>query len=175
MTKIKNAGFTLIEMIVVLTLIVVVVGITISIFITGNKVFSDSDVKSSLQIEGQRVQEEISNIAMQAKCIESVEGDDSTGIISDITINSYDKSGNSKKFEIKNDYDYGKLIIDGSEISGNLKIMRINKDIITAKDNDKKLQEYKVIKFEIILAQNKGFSQGIEYPINFMVTFRNAD
>lgn len=172
MTKIKNAGFTLIEMVVVLTLILVIVGITISMFITGNKVFSDSDVKSSLQIEGQRIQEEISNIAMQGNYIKSVNGDDSTGIISDIIINSYDKSGNPKDFEIKNDS--GKFTINDNEITGNLKSIQINKDIIEAKNNEKKLKGYKVIKFEITLAQNKGFSKGIEYPINFIVTFRNA-
>lgn len=173
MTKIKNAGFTLIEMIVVLTLVVVVVGTTASIFITGNKVFSDSDVKSSLQIEGQRVQEEISNIAMQANYIESVDGDDLTGIINDITINSYDKSGNSVNFKIQDDG--GKLNINGSEITVHLKEIKIDKDIITAKDNKKELKQYKSIKFEIILAQSRGFSKNVEYPINFMVVFRNAD
>lgn len=172
MTKIKNAGFTLIEMIVVLTLVVVVTGTIASMFITGSKVFSDSDVKSSLQIEGQRVQEKISDIAMQANYIESVDGDDLTGIINDITINSYDKSGNSVDFKIQDDG--GKLTIDGNEITGYLKEIKIDKDIITAKDNEKKLKQCKAIKFEIILAQSRGFSKNVEYPINFMVVFRNA-
>lgn len=70
----KKTGFTLLEMIIVVALITVVLGITASMFITGNKVFSDSDVKSTLQIEGQKIQEEISSIGMQSSGISSING-----------------------------------------------------------------------------------------------------
>jgi type II secretory pathway pseudopilin PulG len=72
MLKKKNAGFTLIEVIFTLTLTVLVLGITSSIFIAGNKVFSDSDVKSTLQVEGQAIQESISKIGMESVGIESI-------------------------------------------------------------------------------------------------------
>lgn len=72
MLKQKKLGFTLIEMIIVVALITVVLGIISSMFITGNKVFSDSDAKSTLQIEGQAIQEKISNIGMQASKIDKI-------------------------------------------------------------------------------------------------------
>lgn len=172
MSEKKKSAFTLIEMIIVISLIAIVIGITSSIFITGNRVFSKSDVNTTLQIEAQKVQERISDIGMQAESIVSVNGDSTTGEISNIVINSYDKSGIFKDFRIENNS--GELKIDDSQISSNLKSIKINKDIISARDDEHKLKEYKVIKFEIILAKNKGFSRGIEYPINFIVTFRNA-
>lgn len=67
----KKPGFTLIEMIIALALTVTILGIASSMLITGNKVFSDSDIKSTLQIEGQAIQEKISDIGMQAFSIES--------------------------------------------------------------------------------------------------------
>lgn len=70
--KKKKRGFTLIEMIIVLAISGIVLGIVGSVFITGNKVFSDSDVKSSLQIEAQSIQEKLSNIGMGAVGIISI-------------------------------------------------------------------------------------------------------
>lgn len=72
MLKQKKLGFTLIEMIIVVALITVVLGIMSSMFISGNRVFSDSDAKSTLQIEGQVIQEKISNIGMQASKIDKI-------------------------------------------------------------------------------------------------------
>lgn len=70
--KKKRQGFTLIEIIIVLAISGIVLGIVGSIFITGNKVFSDSDVKSSLQIEAQSIQEKLSNIGMEGVGIYSI-------------------------------------------------------------------------------------------------------
>lgn len=70
--KKKKLGFTLLEMIIVISLTTVVLGIISTIFITGNKVFSDSDVKSTLQMEGQAIQENVSSIGMQSIAIDSI-------------------------------------------------------------------------------------------------------
>lgn len=70
MLKRKKNAFTLMEMIIVLSIIVIVLGITTSMFIMGNKVFSDSNVKFTLQMEGQDIQERIINIGMQAISID---------------------------------------------------------------------------------------------------------
>lgn len=69
--KVKKSGFTLIEIIIVITLTVVVIGIASSIFITGNRVFSDSDVKTTLQMEANDIQETISYFCMNASYIDS--------------------------------------------------------------------------------------------------------
>ena len=70
--KKKKQGFTLIEIIIVLAISGIVLGIIGSIFITGNKVFSDSDIKSSLQIEAQSIQEKLSDIGMEGVGIYSI-------------------------------------------------------------------------------------------------------
>lgn len=72
----KKTGFTLIEMIIVVSLTVVILAILTSMFIAGNKVFSNSDVKSTLQIEGQEIQENISKVGMEAVNIDSIKGMD---------------------------------------------------------------------------------------------------
>lgn len=70
--KKKKPGFTLMEMIIVVAVIVIVLAIVISMFITGNKVFYDSDVKSTLQMEAQAIQENITEIGMQASKIDEI-------------------------------------------------------------------------------------------------------
>lgn len=70
MLKKKKHAFTIMEMLIVVSLTVVVLGITTSIFMMGNKVFSDSNAKSTLQMEGQSIQEKMRNIGMQAISID---------------------------------------------------------------------------------------------------------
>lgn len=66
MLKRKKSGFTLMEMVIVLGMTVLILGITNTVFITGNKVFSQSDVKTTLQMEAKDIQEKLSDIGMQA-------------------------------------------------------------------------------------------------------------
>lgn len=154
--KEKKPGFTLIEMIIVVALTLIVIGITSSIFITGNRVFSDSDVNTTLQMEGQRVQEKISDIVMQAEdCI----GVSSTKMI----INSYDKNGDKQKVVIEKEGDQLVLIINDTDkqiLSGKLK----NLDFIYKPDeiNPSSVS----INLELV-------KKDVVYPINFNITFRN--
>ncbi|MCE5221063.1 MAG: prepilin-type N-terminal cleavage/methylation domain-containing protein [Clostridium sp.] len=180
--KKKKPGFTLIEMIIVLALTVIVLGITSSMFITGNKVFSDSDIKSTLQMDGQAIQEKISDIGMQATTAQAVTVENSgTNEINDITINSYDKDGNLRPFTIeKKDsgsvYKDGrskiyKLWVDGKLISSNVKSVMLDNNTITdAKANT--LKNVNSIEFTIILRKEKGYSN-IEQSVDFRVAFRN--
>jgi prepilin-type N-terminal cleavage/methylation domain-containing protein len=186
--KKKKPGFTLIEVIIALTLTVVILGITSSMFITGNKVFSDSDTKSTLQIEGQAIQEKISDIGMQATEIKGVTpstGNSDTNEIDDILINSYYKTteaGASYDLKIektdsgKNYKDGSKIYelwIDGKLISSNVKSVTIDHNVITAKSNNT-LENINSIEFNILLRKEKGYSN-IERPIDFRVSFRNKD
>lgn len=78
----KKSAFTLIEMMIVLALTVIIVGLAGSIFTTGNKIFSESDAKSTLQIEAQTIEEDISKLGMEAIGIASIEdefGNQTTG------------------------------------------------------------------------------------------------
>lgn len=83
--KKKKQGFTLIEMIIVMALTTLILGIISSVFITGNKVFSDSDVKSTLQIEAQAIQENISKVGMESIGIQGITDEDGENSISEDT------------------------------------------------------------------------------------------
>lgn len=177
--KKKKPGFTLIEMIIVLALTVIILGIASSMFITGNKVFSESDVKTTLQMEGQAIQEKISDIGMQATKIKSLNVQNNQ--IKSITISSLDKNGQPYDFEIEK-VDSGKVYKNGSKIyelridhkliSSNVQNMIIDNNILTADNNS--LKDINSIKFTILLRKEKAYSD-IEYPIDFRVTFRNKD
>ena len=65
----KKTGFTLIEMIIVMGMTGLIMGIALSVFMTGNKVFSESDIKTTLQMEAKDIQENISEICMNSSKI----------------------------------------------------------------------------------------------------------
>ncbi len=70
--KKKKAGFTLMETIMVMLLTVMVMAAIHTVFLSGLKVYSDTNIKSDLQREGQDVQQEISNRFMGAQCIKEI-------------------------------------------------------------------------------------------------------
>lgn len=160
--KRKKSGFTLIEMVIVLALTVLVLGITTTVFVTGNKVFVDSDVKTTLQMEAKDIQEKLSSIGMQAIKINSITGDADSGEISSIEIVSYSKDGNEETFQITKD-----------SLSDNIDSFKIvNKDIIPTVDNPTAYLNASFIQFAISLKKEKGYTKA-EQPVNFTVTFRN--
>lgn len=226
MLKKKNAGFTLIEVIFTLTLTVLVLGITSSIFITGNKVFSDSDVKSTLQVEGHAIQESISKIGMESVGIESISildknsntstdslnedtkiidatyEDLSTKLtdingnksgsknewisISQMSMNYYEedkddsfaisisskpvsiiefKKNDKNNFMFSGDKNYT-LLVDGKEISRNVKSVRI------VKDSKGRFKDASSLLINIELSKKQGYTDVI-YPISINVKFRN--
>lgn len=168
--KKKTSGFTLIEMIIALAITVIILGIISSMFTAGNKVFSDSDVKSTLQIEAQAIQEKISNIGMQGEEVIS------TNIplvnVESLVIKSYSKDDDSpryfriekdgKKLKITESKDDKFVVIENTQnITGNLESLAINYE-----------KEAKSIKFDILLSKKRGYSD-VNYPINFTIMFRN--
>lgn len=177
----KRQGFTLVEVIIALALTLMILGIANSMFIEGNKVFSDSDVKSTLQIEGQAIQEKISDIGMQATTAQAVTIDNrSTNEVSNIIINSYDKDENLIPFTIVKE-DSGKsykngdkiynLKINGNLISSNVKNVMLDNETIAA-TNANTLKNINSIEFTILLRKEKGYSN-VEQTIDFRVAFRN--
>lgn len=173
MFKKKKRGFTLLEIMIVVMLTVIVLGITTSIFITGNRVFTDSNIKSTLQMEGQAIREKINYIGMQGIGIESVTGDENSGEIQNIKINSYDKEGKEKVFEINKKLK--KLFVDGNEVSVNVESIKIDPQII--KDYNKNLsllEKNSYINFTIILSKNRNYDDTkITHKVNMQTVFRN--
>lgn len=185
--KKKKPGFTLVEMIIALALTVTILGIASSMLIAGNKVFSNSDVKTTLQMEGQAIQEKISDVGMQATGIvqptEPYIWNSNPNEIDNILINSYYKTteaGASYDLEIKKRY-LGKTYKDGSKIyellvgdsviSSNVKSFQIDSGVITANEN-KTLKNINSIEFTIVLRKEKGYDD-VQQTIKFRVAFRN--
>lgn len=195
--KRKKKAFTLIEMIITLAITVMIIEIVSSIFITGNKIFSDSDIKSTLQIEAQKIQEEISNIGMQSVNIEeykeSINGENIANKEYADLLNyeefinlweakfecyskdtEYDSENNVLTNVERRIISYNKalktLSVDSKVISKNVESIQIRPNNI--KNTNSTIDEANSIEFNIILTKKKVFSD-IVYPINFAVTFRN--
>ena len=185
--KKKKAGFTLIEMIIVLMLTVLVIGIMSSIFLTGNRVFSEVNVKSDLQIEGQSVHEVLSKVTMQGEGIKEVK-------TTSETIDFEKPEDVLKKENIMNKWNSIKeIVIYVAETDVSNKIVKNpytfklteNKELLMIKPGmssgrilSTNVENFKInpsnvgIGFEINLKKKKGFVDK-EYPIKVDVAFRN--
>ncbi|MFT8351871.1 type II secretion system protein [Clostridium saccharoperbutylacetonicum] len=163
--KKKRSAFTLLEMIITLAITVIIISIAGSMVVTGNKVFSDSDVKSTLQIEGQDIQEKLSDIGMQGIEITSEEplivksylkGNDTTP--------RYFKIGKNKNSNLIINQDIDSSCSDEANdqiISRNLKTLQT-----IVSDNGKS------INFNIVLTRKQGFSN-VDHEIKFTIYLRN--
>lgn len=157
----RKSAFTLVEMIIVIAIIGVVIGTVTSIFMRGNKVISHSNIKTDLQIEGQKIQEKITDICMQATNIEAINDEE-------IEVKSYSGEDDTEKIFIikKENNDKNNLVIkiqnsksdSGTEmiISSNVSKLEFN------------VENNKIIKVHMIL-EKKSFS----YDLDFMVMTRN--
>lgn len=162
-------GITILELILTLSIIITVLGIAGFMFTTGNKEFNDSDVRSTLQIEGEKIQEKISDIGLQASNIETVFPDKQSGEIDYIIIKScVEDDGFTRYFKIQK---RGKKLIVDKDISmsfsnsSNNEIIseNIDKFSITKNPNNKS------ISFDINLKKSTGFIDTINHEINFTI------
>ncbi len=162
----KKAAFTLLEMIITMAITITVLSIAGSMFTTGNKVFSDSDVKSTLQIEGQAIQEKISDIGMQGITIIST-NDNS------LIIQSYVKDDDTPRY-FKIQQDGNKLIINKDKDDSSC--ANVNNNMIISEDLESLKMTpsngNKSMDFDIKLTKKKGFSN-VSQEITFTINFRN--
>ena len=157
----RRSAFTLVEMIIVIAIIGVVMGVVTSIFMRGNRVISDSNIKTDLQIEGQKIQEKITNICMQATNIEAINNEE-------IEVSSYFGQDDTEKiFRIKkeeNDKNNLIIIVQNSESDSG------TKEIIS--NNISNLELYvddnKILKVNMTLEK-----KSLSYDLNFTVMARN--
>ncbi|MFT8341818.1 MAG: prepilin-type N-terminal cleavage/methylation domain-containing protein [Clostridium beijerinckii] len=193
--KKKKPGFTLMEMIIVLALIVVIVTITSSMFITGNKVFYDSDVKSTLQMEARDIQEELTDLGMQGIGVTDIEINNSnknsednklyvdmrSSDLEDKTINKLQISGYDKDSEYSKDEDgtdrisnpqtYTITFTDSTLSVGDRDLStHVTRFKIIPEDGEGSFSSTSTIEFDIVLSKGK-----VNYPINFKITFRNRN
>ena len=199
----KRTGFILIEMIIVLSITVLVMGIVMGILMNGHRIFNQSDVKTTLQEQGQAIQEIISNICMEGSEIESVDLDIDNNKIKSLKIKSYYKNGNTAEENGNTAEENGNIAeengntakengntakiynielnnstieINGKPYQGKVKSIQIDKDIVKEAQkitDSHNYNKFSSIAFNIVLTDKKGFSGQVDYPINFTVAFRN--
>lgn len=155
--KHKKKAFTLLEMIIVLAISGIVLGIVGSIFITGNKVFSDSDVKTTLQMEAKDIQEKLSKICMEANEEPIINGGEITFIDENEQKTIINNNSNSLSILIKDK--------DDNEISRKTLSKNIKFFSFECSNN--------LFKITLELDNNKGFSKNNSYKLDFIITPRN--
>ena len=168
----KNKGFTLLELIIVLAITGIIMSIVISVFMNGNKVFSDSSTKTTLQMDAKDIQEKISDICMQASSIDYISGNTENGEIKELVLNLDDADENISKAKIQ--INNNELNINGVKIPSKVSSMKINKEIVDeAYKKNSDLSKFRSINFDIELEGKKKFGNKILYPVKFTVAFRN--
>lgn len=201
----KKSGFTLIEMIIVLALTTLILGILYSIFYTGNKVFSDADVRFNLQMEAKNIQEELTTIGMQGIGVTdiTIDGDieDEDGryvnkkfsdlastSIGQIKLEAYGKDSEYSKDASGHEnisnlqpyniiFDNGSLKVDWTDSSNHSKTLstHVKSFTVVPADPGDRFANTSSIEFNIVLSSQKVFSRVPDYPIKVKVTFRNKD
>lgn len=172
----KKTGFTLIEMIIVLSITVLVMSIVMSVFMTGHRIFAQADVKTTLQMQGKDIQEKISSICMEGSKIEDVKA--VSGSMEEIEylkiLSFYQNSTSPKTYEIE--LNGSNIKINGNSLYGTVKSIKINKEIVQESQiigASPDYSRFSAIDFTIVLSGKRGFSGEVDYLVNFTVYFRN--
>jgi len=194
--KRKKPGFTLIEMVIVLAITGVVLGITSSMFMTGNRVFSDSDIKSSLQMEARDIQEELTTIGIQGIGVSDIKiggssnnadgkqylkekyADLESKAVNEIEIQAYNRNSEYSKDasgteNITNLQPYNIVFRNGTLSIGTRILSRnVQSFNVVPQDQNNSFVNAYSIEFNIMLHEQRGFTN-VDYPINLRVNFRN--
>lgn len=180
----KMKGFTLIEMIIVIAVGAIVIGIGASIFMNGNRVTTDSDVKSDLQIECQDIQQQISNNLMCSSKIYALSSEGSIQIAEESSDEEKLETLKNCKDSIQKIKEVSFIVLDPGEVTseeesdesktpdniieykytfkaeGSKLIMDKNKEKIYKRDKD--TNEYKKEDINEIVYNNKILSNNLK-------------
>lgn len=184
----KSKGFTLIEVMIVLSITVTILGVIYGVFNSNNKALIDVDVKSTLQAESLDMRESISNMCMEAKSIKEVRFDNKGNIVK-IVMNVPDSLDDSKNTILLDNN--GELRVGGKTVSRHLvenqefpteKIFKLIKSDKSVLDKpigsnvilEDDLKDIKSATFKFVLYKQRGYSK-VSYPVDITVNFRNAE
>lgn len=76
MKKIRKKGFTILESIITIAILLIVLGVILPFFNSNFKVLNETEIKSDLQREGASTMEYFTRSAMEAKSIKELIGDE---------------------------------------------------------------------------------------------------
>lgn len=164
----KKRGLTLIEVIIAMAIMVIIGGVVTTMTVSNNKILSKVDMRSELQMEGQIIQTQLMNVALESNGINHVEFIGDSDQIHSITI--YD-----------NDYLY-KFTVSGSELiyqklrgDESLQERVLSSNISNIQVIPSTIEELKNsdhMEFNINLSMKRG-TQTVNYRLDNYIVFRN--
>lgn len=194
----KARGFTVLELILTLSLTVVVLGVVYTFFLSNSKTLARTEINSDLQLESETIQKELFLYGTQAEGISK---------LNDITINDTNKynfegslDDNGKldvtELKFKMGLEYVTVIYDKG--NNKLTLKKVNKDgtevtdseLILPKILSSNVTDFKVrpldyrmnlngnfkdttgLEISLVLNKKKGYSD-VTMPVSVIVKFRN--
>lgn len=195
--KKKTKGFTILELIISLSLVVIVLGVVYTFFFSNSKTLTTTELNSDLQFEAEKIQDELLVVGTESKGISQVLylgglniTDESYNAISDMQAQEGKIEVNEIRFVDDNGYyelDYEgtnltirKLDNSGNELTedGYPEVLSKNvtnlyiRPIDYRMNNLGKFINAPGIEISIILKKNKGYSE-VSLPVSTIVKFRN--
>ncbi|WP_294406909.1 PilW family protein [uncultured Clostridium sp.] len=198
----RRKGFTLIEMIIVMMLTIVVLAMIFAIFFAGNRVFSEADVKSTFQMEGQDLQEELTKKNMQGIGVKKVIKTDNDMLeddsleewcnekqstnVSEIWINYADAEKESGEYQYTNQIYQFKLVPTDKTVKDGDEEVIVNDLVMIDESGKEKTLSTNVRDFVVIPDKNNSVTLNIsllkhcwtgnqKYNVNFDISFRNRN
>ncbi len=200
--KKKKKAFTLMEVILALSISTIVLGLIGTFFYVNNNSLIKTNIKSDLQKEGEAIQNQLIKVAQQAKDIESIEFaggmtlvDASTENydsfingantdIREITFNQINDLGNKVPYTFAlNARDFTVSYMDGSNLVtivlsnkvSSFKIVPIDYNNLTdAERSNKKISNAKGVQVIVTLDKKQGTNEASQ-EFKTLIEFRNSD
>lgn len=195
--KKKTRAFTVLELLITISLVVVVLGVVYTFFFSNSKTLTTTELNSDLQFEAEKIQDELLVVGTESKGISQVLylgglniTDESYNAISDMQAQEGKIEVNEIRFVDDNGYyelDYEgtnltirKLDNSGNELTedGYPEVLSKNvtnlyiRPIDYRMNNLGKFINAPGIEISIILKKNKGYSE-VSLPVSTIVKFRN--
>lgn len=190
--KKKKKGFTLLELIITLSITVIVLGTIFTFFLNTNKTIITSEVNSDLQIEIENIQKEISKYGSESSGIETLVSSNGITFNPSDTRQQYSSYGvdsvgkiNIKEIAFKVEDDIYKFTYNSST-----KVLELVRHLEPATQLSNKVTEFKVrpldyrsnpagnfnttngLEISFVLNRKKGYSD-VTTPASVIVKFRN--
>lgn len=195
--KNKRKGFTLLELIITLSLTVIVLGVIYTFFLSNSKTLSRIEINSDLQLEAEGIQQELLLYGTQAEGISEI---NNTKITASNKYNYEGLSDNGKldisQITFKIGVEYLRFIYNSANSTLTLNKVNESGTVISdeslrlPRDLSKNVTEFKVrpldyrmkpsgnfmettgLEVSLVLNKKKGYSN-VTIPISVIVKFRN--
>jgi prepilin-type N-terminal cleavage/methylation domain-containing protein len=196
--KTKAKGFTLLELIITLSLTVLVLGVVYTFFFSNSKTLSTTEINSDLQLEAEAIQKDLLMYGTQAEGISKINGVEliTTKDMEYSSISASDGKLDVTEIKLKVGADYFTFLYN--EINNTLTIRKVNeedREVIDSKLNLPKelsnnVSEFKVrpldyrmnptgnfkdalgLEISLVLNKKKGYSD-VTIPVSVIVKLRN--